>query len=210
MRRWLTIAGLLLVVALLLILARCGEMGRFGETLSPNRADKEKTEDRVTGSEPPERKYQDATEIPGAMVIRPVLDPNMVYDSEAKRTTDRRTGEYFTSSLKNPINGIHQGTIRDSSSNLLYYYEYRYSAPRLPSGEAKTIYEIIWSMRGDDYRRLREIGGQNEAMRRAKSDSLDRLASFMRAQRIGYYSGVEKGEIVLADRRMDDLRGEMR
>ena len=47
-------------------------------------------------------------------------------------------------------------------------------------------------------------------MRRAKSDSLDRLASFMRAQRIGYYSGVEKGEIVLADRRMDDLRGEMR
>lgn len=162
----------------------------------------------VTGKDG--RQYQDATELPGAIVIEPKLDPDLIYDPEAKRVTDLRTGEFFRSQNMNSINRIYQGFIWDKSGKLLERHEYRYGGSRLPDGEEKSVYEILWSRRGEDEARLNEIGGYKVAQKAAQNDSLERLASFLRAQRIGYSNGNEKGEIALVDRRMDDIRGEMR
>lgn len=162
----------------------------------------------VTGKDG--RQYKDATELPGAIVINPELDPDLVYDSEKKRVTDLRTGKFFTSQRIESINGIYRGSIWDKSGKLLEQHEYRYGGSRLPDGEHKTVYEVLWSIRGDDDARLNEIGGYKVARKAARNDRLERLASFLRAQRIGYYNGIEKGEIVLVDRRTDDISGEMR
>ena len=212
--RWIVLLGLAVVVGLGVVLVRCGTgvdwtSDKAKRPMAGKPAAKQsRAEQPVTRTPTHVQRYKDATEIPGAIVIRPQLDPNMIYDSETKRTADRRSGEYFASQGMNPINRIYQGSIRDRNGKVLLGYEYRYGGSRLANGKEKSVYEIIWSVRGEDVigkMMHEEIAGRE----RAKRDSLERLASFMLAQMIGYNNGKYQGETWLADRRMDDLSGEM-
>jgi hypothetical protein len=152
------------------------------------------------------RRYKDPTQRPGAVVIHPKLDPNMIYDPKTKRVTDTRTGDYFSFGQTSGINRFYQGAIFDESGKTHSVYKARYDGPRLPNGEEKSVYEILWTLRGEDSRKMmrEQIAGRD----RAKNDSLDRLASFLLAQSIGLYGGIKKGDVVLVDRRMDDTEWE--
>ncbi len=164
----------------------------------------------MTSSNQPERPYRDATQRPGAIVINPPLDPRMMYDPETKRTVDRKTGDYFVSQNIETINRIYRGSICNASGKVISSYEYRYGGSRLPDNQEKSVFEVIWAVRGEDYGGEKTAHEETAARERAKNDSLERLGSFLRAQLIGYSrDGVEKGEIALVDRRKDDLRGEM-
>lgn len=161
------------------------------------------------GADKPDDNYTDATQRPGAIVIRPKLDPSFIYDPQTKHVVDRATGDYFVSQPISPIYGIYRAGIRDKTGKQISGYEYRFNDPRLPNGEAKYVYEIFWALRGEDEtgKTMRQqIAGREDA----KNDSIERLASFLLAQSIGYRGGIGKGETVLVDRRKDDLRGEMR
>jgi hypothetical protein len=153
------------------------------------------------------RRYRDPTQRPGAIVIHPTLDPNMIYDPETKRVTDHRTGDYFIFGQMSAINRFYGGTLYDKSGKVLGEFKARYSAPRLPNGEEKTVYEILWTLRGEDH--LKMMREQIKGRDRAKNDSLDRLASFLLARSIGHYGGINKGETVLVDRRSDDTEWEI-
>lgn len=149
----------------------------------------------------------DASEVPGAIVIRPAANPAMVYDPETKRVTDRNTGERFHVSQQIRSGGIFSAAIASQGGGAIYNYELKYGATR---NADKTVKRVVWQVfhasRGQD-----RTGTIAEIRERAKSDSIDKLAEFLRAMQEGIYLSdglVPEGEVVIVDRRMDDTRGE--
>lgn len=159
-------------------------------------------EDRSTMLSPEHSKgtSADPSERPGAIVIRPRLDPALQYDPDAKRVFDRNSGEYFVPRLVSSMNGIYEAIVFTPTDNPVAIYRYRSGDFMLPSGEKKFVYEVTPQSRG--------LGGQlvtesNKSKSLGSQWDIERLGSFLRAQKIGFQGGVEKGEIVLVDRRLD-------
>ena len=158
---------------------------------------------------------QDASEVPGAVVIRPQHNPNMVYDPETKKVTDTATGELFGTRQEIRSGGIYAAGIKAADGSPVYEYELKYDENRNPDSTVKrTIWEVFWARRGDWMKRYPPFN-DGDAIKRAeqeaKNDSLERLAEFLRAKHTGIYrtgGRPPEGEVVIVDRRMDDTRGE--
>lgn len=163
----------------------------------------------------PQEKHveEDASERPGAIVIRPERNPDMVYDPETKRVTDIKTGESFESRYQTRSSGNYLAGIAGADGASIYVYELKDGTVRHPDGSIKrTVWQVLWARRGD-YRE--RFGGSREAGEKAEEeaqhDSLERLAQFLRAKREGISiknKGRIIGEVVIVDRRMEDTSSE--
>lgn len=103
----------------------------------------------MTENERPGRLEGDASEVPGAIVIRPERNPNMVYDPETERVTDTETGESFGARQHMRSGGIYSAGIRAADGSLVYGYELKYGENRNPDGSVKrTIWQVFWARRG--------------------------------------------------------------
>ena len=142
-------------------------------------------------------------------LIRPRLDPKMVYDERANYVVDTETGDRFRVYPGNPINRIYDMTITNRADTILYAFECRSSESRGLNGILNPVYEILWSVRGEDYGG-KMIDDVRAGRIRAQDDPLDRLGSFLRARDIGLDGGREKRETYLIDRRLDDVQSELR
>ena len=154
---------------------------------------------------------QDASERPGAVMIRPDRNPEMIYDPETRLVTDMKTGDTFGASQHIRSGGVYSAGIHTGDGAPVYVYELRYGESRNPDKSIKrVIWEVFWSLRGED-----AIGNFQEVQlpgrERAKNDSIERLAQFLRARREGVAKSNNRanaGETVVVDRRMDDKRAE--
>lgn len=154
----------------------------------------------------PESVDRDASELPGAVVIRPERNPNMVYDPTTGRVIDTATGESFGASVSDTLAKLYRAGIRNAQGSPLYGYELRYGNPRNPDGSVKrVVWEVFWSIRSEDDRKSPTESIANRE--HAKNDSLERLAQFLRVDHEGLYKTngrTVEGETVIVDRRMYD------
>lgn len=163
----------------------------------------------MTEKKPMERVDGDASELPGAVVIRPRRNPNMVYDPETMRVTDMKTGESFGNKMVLAMGQLYRAGIRDADGQVLYVYELKYGASRNPNGSIKRVaWQVLWALRGKDaFGNIADV--QIPGRERARRDSLERLAQFLRARYEGIYAAQGRaveggGEVVIVDRRMYD------
>lgn len=171
----------------------------------------------MTNSERPQKQYADASERPGAIVIRPPLNPDMVYDPETKRVTDTVSGDSFGVRQRIRSGGIYAAGIMDKKGSGLYEFELKYGGKMASDGTIiRTVWEVFSARRRGYLERFKplEIGSENAlklANAEAQKDSLERLAQFLRAMNEGpgRSAGREpEGETVIVDRRMDDTSNE--
>lgn len=184
---------------------------------SDDRRDDCQKDQMMVQYERPGRLASDASEVPGAVVIHPERNPNMVYDPETERVTDTETGQSFGAARHMRSGGIYAAGIKRSDGSYVGEYELRRQEIRHPDGAIKrVVWQVFWARRGDWMERFApsEIGlGKAHALAEAEAlnDSLDRLGQFLRAKREGISlmnKGRIIGEVVIVDRRMDDTRSE--
>lgn len=159
----------------------------------------------------------DPSEVPGAIVIRPERNPNMVYDTETKRVTDKATGESFGMKGRGRNLTIYGAAIRMSDGKLVHRYVLKPTTIRGPDGIIRRkIWEVLGAKRrGAEQRfmsdKVRLGEAQKLAEAEAQEDSIERLAQFLRA----HFDDISLaargrviGDIVIVDRRMDDTEAE--
>jgi hypothetical protein len=154
-------------------------------------------------------------ERPGAVLIWPDRNPDMVYDSETRRITDTKTGEYLGVGKGSYGDaGVRGAFLRNSDGTMLYEYTLKYGG-KIEGATVLTIWQVFGARRGDWLERFqgKEVAGQSRtqlAQKEAQDDSLERLAEFLRAHSrgIGEHFGLpgQKNidDTVVVDRRKDD------
>jgi hypothetical protein len=159
-------------------------------------------------------------ERPGAVLIWPDRNPDMVYDSETRRITDTKTGESFGVRQHMRSGGLHSAGIKDKNGEPVYGYSLKYGGKIVDGELVLVIWQVAWARRGDWLERFKGRGARENraydmASAEAQSDSLERLGQFLRAQRTGHMLEDRKrgmtvdeanDRVVIVDRRMDDTQ----
>ena len=160
----------------------------------------------------------DPSEAPGAIVIRPERNPDMVYDPETGRVVDTKTGDSFGMRSEMRSGGIVYAGIKRGDGSPGYGYELKGGSVRNPDGTIKKdLWQVFWARRGDWMDRFVPVemglGKAHEAAEaEAQNDSLEQLAQFLRAEFEGRPgpapARLPESEVVVIDRRMYDHRWE--